>query len=321
MIAITGASGLLGGHLVAHFATGKTPVIAIGRSAQNGNPRHSVQYRQADVLDPFSLGDALEGATTVIHCAARVSFNPAKRDEIMKTNVEGTHNVVNACLEASIPNLVHISSVAALGRRTGTKINEESRWVDDDVTDYSRSKHLAELEAMRGLEEGLTVSVVNPSVILSPADPRRSSGALFGHCLAERKFYPGGNLCYVDVRDVVNAVDSLFKNPRPGENFILDAGAISFKNFFEEACKRLNRRPPSMRVGPSLSWWIGLAEEFLSKLTGRDPLVTRQTARLAHQKYEYDNKKAKGILGLKFHSLEETLDWCCGELNRNNTTN
>ena len=232
MVAITGATGLLGSHIVDKFLAEGVSLIAICRSGSEESLPEGTIRRTADVLDQASLREALDGATTVIHGAAFVSFNPRRQKKIFEVNVNGARNIVDTCLQLGIGNLVHISSVSALGRKPGEEISEESKWNGLYASDYAESKYLAELEVFRGAEEGMTVSIVNPSVILTASKTHRSSGALFNYIWNETPFYTDGSLNCIDARDVAEAVYQLYKKPRPGEKFILTANSLSYQDFF-----------------------------------------------------------------------------------------
>ena len=316
MVAVTGASGLLGGHLLSRFLEAGVPLTALHRGDHHSIPE-SVIKKTADILDPVSLNEAFKNVETVIHSAACVSFNPRKRNSILNINVKGTEQVVDACLQQGVKNLIHISSVAALGRKPGEQINEKSVWTGEHVSDYAESKYLAELEVYRGAEEGLTISMVNPSVILSAAQPSRSSAALFNYVWKEKRFLTYGSLNYVDARDVADAVFQLYQKPQPGEKFILSAGSIPFKDFFERTAILLNKKKPTIQISSSIAYWAGWAEEIISMLLNREPLITRLSARMASQSFQYDSQKAKDYLGLQFRSLDETLGWCCDDFLRN----
>ncbi len=311
MVAITGATGLLGTHILNKLLAEGVSPIALCRPGQDFSLPEGIQKRTGDILDQVSLKEAFEGATTVIHAAAFVSFNPRRRKKIFEVNVTGTRNVVDTCLQLGIKNLIHISSVSALGRKQGEEISEESKSTGGYSTDYGESKYLAELEVFRAAEEGLTVSVLNPSTILSASQPDRSSGTLFNYCWNEMPFYTGGMLNYVDARDVAEAAFQLYKNPREGEKFILNSDAILYRDFFHEVARRFSKRAPSIKISPFLSSWLGWAEEMRCLLTRHEPLVTRQSARMAIQSFHYNNNKAQVDLGIRFRSLEETLNWCC----------
>lgn len=118
MIAVTGATGLLGSAIVQQLmARGHTVVGITRKIIPDNEAQKSIIWREADVTDPVSLHEALQDATGVIHAAALVSFNPRHRNRLMQINVTGTRNIVNACLNLGIKRMVYISSVAALGRQ------------------------------------------------------------------------------------------------------------------------------------------------------------------------------------------------------------
>lgn len=320
MVAITGATGLLGGHIIDRLlAEGVRPIVLHRAGNDRPLPAH-VSKKEGDILDQVSLREAFEGATTVIHSAAFVSFNPRRRKKIFEVNVGGTRNVVDTCLQLGIKNFIHISSVAALGDTPGEEITEESKLTTTRSTDYAESKYLAELEVFRGAEEGLTISIVNPSFILSASQPNRSSATLFNYVWNERPYYTEGSLNYVDARDVADAVYLLYKKPQAGEKFILSAGNLSYREFFALVAKRFNKRAPSIKIGSTLSYWAGLAEELRGLLSNSEPLVTRQSAGVAIHSFHYSNKKAQQI-GISFRPLNETIRWCCEDFLGNANTN
>ncbi|MBX2895677.1 MAG: NAD-dependent epimerase/dehydratase family protein [Cyclobacteriaceae bacterium] len=316
MIAITGANGLLGSYILRKLVAEKVPVIALCR---NNSDRKlvtdikDITWRNADVTDPVSLEDALQGATTVIHTAALVTFNPRLRDKMMQVNIGGTRHVVDACLALKIPNLIHISSVAALGRKSGVpRIDENTHWVDSNLnTDYAISKRLAELEVWRGAEEGLAVNVINPSVILAPADWEKSSARLFQYVWQEKKFYTDTHINYVDVRDVVAVIWKLLEHKISHQQFIVNAGSASVKNLFDLMALNFKRKAPSIKVSTGWVKWLAWADELRSRITGSEPMITRQSARVTKENFFFANDKVKHELGISFSTAEETIAWCC----------
>lgn len=315
MIGITGANGLLGRFVVEELNSQGIPFFGIKRPASNITHFNdkSINWRDADILDFTSLQEAVKGATTIIHTAALVSFNPKDEELLYKTNVEGTRNVVNACLLQGVQRLIHISSVAALGRQKGVpEIDESHKWVESKLnSEYAESKYLAELEIYRGQEEGLQIDIINPSVILAQSDWDRSSSQLFKYAWSSRPFYTGGSINYVDVRDVVQILLSVIQGDPKGERIIANAGAISLKDFLTEVALRFNKKAPHIMVPPSLVTFLAYLELFRSKLTGKEPIVSPQSARTANEKFYYKNQKAIAELGIQFLPLSATLDWCC----------
>jgi len=326
MIVVTGANGLLGSHLLRRLSKENVPVVGVKKpdsKTTHLQDLKEVVWRKADLLDTESLAEALKGATTVIHTAGQVSFNPRQRSKLFDVNEGGTRNVVNACLNLKVDQLIHISSVAAIGRQKGFHhITEESKWVPGDLnTDYAESKYLAELEVWRAHEEGLNVSVVNPSIILAPPDQTNSSAQLFHYVMKEKLFYTEGQLNFVDVRDVVEIIWQMHHNKIYGERFIVNGGHTTFQNLFLQIALRLNKRPPSIKMPSTLLSLLATAEEIRSRITGTEPIITRQSTKLAKESFYYSNEKALHKFNFQFQTLENTLDWCCNHNSGVYTTN
>lgn len=317
MIAVTGANGLLGSFIVRRLLASGLPFVALRRRQSDTSLLDDVAGRitwaEADVNDPVALEEALKNVTSVIHAAAIVSFNPREKDRIHEVNVIGTRNVVNACLALGVGKLIHISSVAALGRLKGQElVSENNKWVDNPLNSaYAESKYKAELEVYRGYEEGLQTTILNPSVILAPADWNKSSAKLFKYVWKERRFYIDNHFNYVDVRDVADVAVRMITESFSGHRFILNAGRLPLIQFFTLTAKRFNKRPPSFRANPALIKTLSFLEMTRSRLTGSEPLITRETARLANTRFFYSNEKIKKQLKFEFKSIDETLDWCC----------
>jgi len=317
MIAVTGANGLLGSFIIRKLIQEQKSFVAIKRAGSDTTLLQDVapkiEWRTADVLNPFTLNDAFEGCTQVIHAAAVVSFNPKRANEVLEINSVGTRNVVNVCFDQNIKRLLHISSVAALGRqKEQTLIREDNKWVENPMNSvYANSKYKAELEVFRGQEEGLNTVILNPSVILAPADWNRSSARLFKYAWKQRPFYIDAFLNYVDVRDVASCAYQLLHSKFEAERFIANAGNISFKNFFEKTANKFDAKPPSLKLSKSIVKSVARVERIRTWFTRSEPLITRETAQLVGAQFLYDNKKIKNNLNFEFQTLDNTLEWCC----------
>jgi len=187
-IFVTGASGLVGSHLVRALLQQQRKVKALYRNnIPTFDGAESVQWIKGNILDIISLEEAMYNVQQVYHCAAMVSFNPKERKEMNKTNIEGTANVVNECLNAGVEKLLHVSSVSALGRiRQNEIISEKMKWTPETSnSEYGKSKFLAEMEVWRGVGEGLNAVIVNPTIILGAADWNNSSTAIFKNVYKE----------------------------------------------------------------------------------------------------------------------------------------
>jgi dihydroflavonol-4-reductase len=326
MLAITGSSGLLGSRLTLECMSRSVPFRALIRNRRRPDMAKlgvdDSSLYEADIMDMPGLLKAFDGASVVIHCAARVSFSPGDKQKIYDTNVEGTRNVVNACLRQGVSRLIHISSVAAFGRHKNVHfINERTRWTNEvEQTHYGTSKYLAEVEVYRGMEEGLQVTMINPSLILASADGLRSSSRFFGYAWGERPFYTDYPVSYVDVRDVTEMIFRVMESKRNGEKYIANSGQVGVGELLKAIAERFKKRPPGIKVGNKLLDAVVFTEYIRHLLTGSKPALTRQSVMLLRESAAYDNSKAVKELGMRFRSLEDTLDWCCSEF-LNFTTN
>ena len=317
MIAVTGANGLLGSFIVRKLISEKKAFKAIKRSGSDisllADVNDAIQWCDADVLDTVSLSEAFADVTHVIHAAALVSFNPRKADQIMDINVQGTRNVVDTCLAVGAHRLLHVSSVAALGRQKGQRsIAETNKWIDTPQNSaYAKAKYLAELEIFRGQEEGLSTVIINPSLILAEANWNLSSAQLFKYVWDEKRFYFDGYCNYVDARDVADLIHTLLFAPIESERFIASAGKISYKDFFDKIAKIFNKKAPSIKLGKKVLGLGAFAERIRSRITGSEPRLTKETARLAGSEFTFENQKIKNRLDFEFQPIEQTLQRCC----------
>lgn len=219
-------------------------------------PEHfEAEWIVADILDTDSLMDAFAGADVVFHCAAVVSFHMHKKDDLMRTNVEGTHNVVNACLKTGVPKIIYTGSIAALGRKPGVTnyITEETQWEESSAnTDYARSKYLGELEIWRGAEEGLQAAVLLPGVILGPADGERSSNSIYKLARRTGWFYPEGSSGFVGVTDVAKLLILLYENNLWNQKVLAVAENLSYADLFRSIAEWSGIKPPRF----PLSGWV-----------------------------------------------------------------
>jgi len=185
MILITGATGFLGAELAKQLADQGKPLRCTKR-ANSIIPAILIPYSDfiswvdADILNFPALDDAFDGITQVYHCAAWVSLMQKDKEPMIRTNVEGTANVVNLCLQYGV-RLVHVSSVAAIGEAKPGAMITENHYLDEsaDNDGYATSKLESEMEVWRGIAEGLDAVVVNPSIIIGPDAGTKGSGQLF----------------------------------------------------------------------------------------------------------------------------------------------
>lgn len=326
MIAVTGATGFLGSHLVCRLLKQGKTVKAIKRSSSDVSEfnfiyslyfdtpvsQQKFTWAEGDVLDVPSLENAFAGADEVYHCAAVVSFNKSDKSHMMKTNVEGTANVVNVCLNLNIKKLAYISSIAALGReKSGALVSEKTKWTNSKLnSNYAISKHKAELEVWRGIEEGLNTVIVNPGVILGSGKFDKGSCKLIEMVDKGMPFYTHGINGYVDVEDVADAAIFLMEKNVFNERFVLVSENMDMKWFMNETATLLNAKKPFIEVNKFIAELSWMATGLLGLITGKKPAITKETARASLNKYYYSSDKIKA-LGFTFKPIAQTLADAC----------
>ncbi|MDH5474183.1 MAG: NAD-dependent epimerase/dehydratase family protein [Cyclobacteriaceae bacterium] len=315
MILITGANGLIGSQICKYLISEDLPFKALKRKGSDISllPDDKVNWVDGDILDAVLLREYLRGVSVVIHCAAIVSYHKEDEQLMYHVNVKGTRNIVDVCIEEGVQQFIHISSIAAFGKKPNQlEVDENNDWVESPVNSaYARTKYLSELEVWRGFHEGMGVCVVNPSVVLAPGDGKRSSSKLLKYVWDEKKFYTKGMLNYVDVRDIAKVVIEIYKNNIVGERFILNAGNITYKDIFERIANRFEKKSPTFLVGESLLKVIYVLDQIKYFFTRIKPVVTKEMLKSTRSNYLYVNNKSRDFFKMNYTPLDETLDWVC----------
>lgn len=319
-ILITGANGLLGTYLIRELLGAGEEIIGLYRSklpaTLSQEELDKVQWVQGDILDVVLLVDLMEQCDRVYHCAGLVSFNPSRANDLMKINVEGTANVVNAALATNIKKLIHVSSVAAIGRkRNNAIVTEDTKWEDAaNPSVYGESKYKGELEVWRAHSEGLEVAIVNPVIILGYGDWDHGSCATFKSAYNEFPWYTEGVSGFVDAGDVARAMVMLMHSDVSGERFILSGEDRTYRSVFTEMAVAFGKKPPHRKVTPFLASVVWRLERLKSLITGNDPLLTKETAETAQQKVGFDHSKMlKFFPGFTFTPIGESIVRACSE--------
>jgi nucleoside-diphosphate-sugar epimerase len=317
MILVTGGSGLVGKELITQLLKKGAQVAAIyNKTFLPDFNSPLLQQFQCNILDIAGLEEIMQqhNIQQVYHCAAIVTFNPSRKEELFKINIEGTANVVNAAINSGVKKLVHVSSVAALGRiRENVTINETMNWTEETSnSNYGKSKYMGELEVWRGIGEGLEAVIVNPTIILGDGDWDAGSSKIFKTVYNEFPWYAEGVTGFVDVRDVVKAMITLMESNVNAERFILSADNRSYQEIFNLIAGAFGKKAPHKKVTPIISKIVWRLEAIKSLFTGDDPLVTKETAATALTKAYFDNSKlGKFLPGFAYNSIETTITDTC----------
>ncbi len=316
---VTGANGLVGSYVVKQLlGLGYKIKILLRENADKQlltNVLSQCEIVIGDILDTTVLAKSLEDCQKVVHCAGLVSFDPRKKRAIFETNVLGTANVVNASLNAGIQKLVHVSSIAALGRQYNSLIiNEKTKWEDTELnSSYAKSKYLAELEVFRGGEEGLNFSMVNPSIILGAGDLNRSSTKLIGFIKKMSWCYPAGYLNVVDVRDVSYAICQLLEIEHK-DRLVLNAECISYRDFYNHIGKAYGLAESRFQIPTFILRLVAIYSGIKTFLFGGEPIITKENIRFLNKKFIYESLYYSTLFGSKPISAIDSISTTISDL-------
>jgi nucleoside-diphosphate-sugar epimerase len=324
MILVTGGTGLLGSHLLYELTKTGDKVRALKRVSSKpeivrkifgyytdypDEALSQIEWFNGDITNPVEVFAALKGIKKVYHTAGLVSFDPADKEDILKINVNGTENIVNACLENGIEKICFVSSTAAIGKgENGEMLTEELFWTRKGKESiYSISKYRAEMEVWRGINEGLNAVIVNPSIIIGPGDWQRSSVRLFHEVYKGLRFYTEGITGYVDVRDVVKAMILLMNREFSGERYIISEGNYSYKEILSMIADSLGKKPPDIRATPLMIKTACCLDWTMSLFVPGRRKITRDVLTASKSRIRFSNDKIRNATGMEFIPVKDSI--------------
>jgi nucleoside-diphosphate-sugar epimerase len=320
MILVTGATGFLGSELAKQLVEQGNSIRCTKRISSVIPAlllpySNKIEWVDADIMDAFALEDALDGITHVYHCAAWVSLRQKDKEPMIRTNVTGTANLVNLCLESNI-RLLHVSSVAAVGTALPGELITENHHLEETAENdgYAISKLESEMEVWRGISEGMSAVIVNPSLILGPHAGIEGTGQLFETVRKGLKFYTTGCGGFVDVGDVAKCMILLMNSDIEAERYIVSAENRYYKDVTAKIAKGFGLKAPSLLARP---WMMGIAWRWaalVAMFTGKAPAIDKTSAEAASKVIRFDNSKIKKAVEIEFREIDETVSEVCGAM-------
>lgn len=327
MILVTGGTGLVGSHLLYHLCLENDSIRAIYRTeaslekvkkvfsyyTDNDKLFSKIEWFFADITEVPAMIPAFIGVKQVYHCAAFISFDLKDYREMRKINIHGTAIIVNLSIDAKIDKLCFVSSIAAVGDALkGNMTDEEDEWNKElDNSGYSITKYGAEMEIWRASQEGVEVVIVNPGVILGSGFWTAGSGKLFRQIYNGFKYYTEGRTGFVSIQDVVKSMILLMNSAVKNERFILVSENKSFKEIFCLIADAFGKKQPSKKVK---SWQTDIfwrVAWVLSRITGREPLLAKYSAKSAHTISQYSSQKVKTAIDFRFEPIQKSIQRIC----------
>lgn len=324
MILVTGATGLVGSHLLYELCRNNKKVRALYRNKSRiDKVKHvfgyyekdssalfsKIEWIKADILNRDDLNKAVKNCNLIYHCAAIVSFNPQKREETVQLNLQMTKNIVDAAIENSVFDFCHVSSIATLGRLGADDFVDETAVFNhaDSHSAYSIGKFKAEEYVLAAQERGLKALIIKPSVIIGPGWWQEGSGKFFSQVYKSMPYYTSGKTAFVDVRDVVQATAELVEKGIRNDTFIISAENISYKDFFSKIATSLNKKPPYIKIPMFLSELIWPIAELVAYVSGKEPILNRYTARTSQKSNQFTGEKLEKRLNFKHRDIDTSI--------------
>lgn len=322
MILVTGATGLVGSHIVLQLVSqnkkvralykteaSKNKVLTLFKYYQKEHLYANIHWFEADILDIPQLEKAFQNIDFVYHCVAVISFSPKDEVLLRKVNIEGTANVVNLCLDFGVKKVCHLSSIATLGdpKIGETKITEESDWNPESYhSDYAITKFGAEMEVWRAHQEGLKVVVVNPGVILGPLFWTEGSGDIYQKVKNGFPFHTTGGTGFVSVIDVASCAIKVLESEREGERFILVSETLTFENIFKIIAEKLKVKPAKTEAKKWMTLLAWRVDVFLG-FFGKKRFLTKEMVHTLHHTDYFDTSKMENAFDFRFEKIQNYI--------------
>ena len=324
MILVTGATGLVGAHLVLTLSQHNQQVRALYRQENTIEKtkqlfivKHKldffdkIQWVQADILDIPALEQAFQGISHVYHCAALVSFEPKDKQALRNTNIQGTANVVNLCIDFKIEKLCYVSSIAALGENTDITlpIDEQTQWNPEiHHSNYAMSKYGGEMEVWRATQEGLKVVIVNPGIIFSNAFISASTFDILAKLNKNMPYYTTGIAAIVFIDDIITSMITLMQSSIYNQRFCIVSDNIAYSQLLPYLAQELKaKKIPNKQASPILCKLAYNMDFIYSKLSNSPRTFTKEIALASQSTNTYNSQKIEQFLSHPLQGYKQYL--------------
>ncbi|MBC7420910.1 MAG: NAD-dependent epimerase/dehydratase family protein [Bdellovibrio sp.] len=317
-VIVTGANGFLGSWLTKRLLDEGHEVTALVRKSSDLSELESLKpnYVYGDITDLASLKAAFKDQEIVFHLAGAIAYKKSERALMEKVNVHGTQNVVDTCAQLQTPQLLHLSSVVAIGASFKKDVlTESSNYnIQDLDLGYFETKRKAEQIVMHAaLENKIRAVCVNPSTIYGAGDAKKSSRKTQVKVAAGKfPFYTNGGVNVVAVEDVVEGILLATKKGKNGERYILSSENMMIKSLFQRIASFANVKAPQILMPNWGLHTLGTVGDTLTAM-GMKGGFSRENAYTASMFHWFDSTKAQNDLGFKpspsDQAIEKSVRW------------
>jgi dihydroflavonol-4-reductase len=292
---VTGASGFIGWHVARLLTERGHKVRALVRPSSKLRELE-VEPVTGDLRDPESLERAVAGCGLVFHVAADYRLWSKDPNELYRSNVEGTRNLLEAARKHGIERVVYTSTVGCIGVPTGGVGDETVPVTIDEMKGaYKRSKFLAERVALEFAASGFPVVVVNPTAPVGDHDvkPTPTGKIVLDFLTGSMPAYIETGLNLVDVRDTAEAHLLACNRGRPGERYIVGAENLTLAGILGKLARLTGKEAPRMKLPYAVAYAAGVVTTGWAQLTGHPPRAPLDAVRMAKKKMWVSHEKAQ----------------------------
>ncbi len=312
---MTGATGFIGGRLAAKLRERGDDVVALVRNPDKASDleRIGIELIQGDLSDVDAIHRGARGADAVFHGAAiyKVGIPKSQHDEMYETNVRGTERVLDAAIEAGVPKIVYVSTIAVFGNTHG-QVLDESKYDDrrsEFTSYYDETKYLAHKVALDRIEKGAPIVIVQPGGVYGPNDHSEVGNMIdqFGAGKLPLVPFPDTGLNMVHVDDVADGCILALEQGQIGESYVLGGEITTMRGLLEKVAQIDGKKPPKRTMPTGLMKAMAPAGPVIGKLMGMAPNMRELISASDGVTYWGKDDRARTQLGYKPRDLETGL--------------
>jgi dihydroflavonol-4-reductase len=312
---VTGGTGFIGGHVVRKLRDRGDEVRALVRSPEKGAGLTALgcELVAGDLSDEAAIREGMRGCDAVIHGAAvyEVGIPKSEHAAMYEANVRGTERVLRAALEAKIPRVVYISTVAAFGNTAGRVVDETYEHPGQNFTSYyEQTKYEAHQVARRLIDqEGLPCVIVQPGGVYGP-DDHSPIGVQMNQFLAGRMpliAFPDAGFNMVHVDDVAAGVLLALDEGEVGEQYVLGGQITTMRELIETLARVSGRKAPKRALPTGLMKAMTPIGPVVGKVMGQPPNLSELISSADGVTFWAKHDKAIERLGYQPRGLEDGL--------------
>jgi dihydroflavonol-4-reductase len=311
---VTGATGFVGSAVARALVNAGWQVRVLVRSSSDRRNlgRLPVEIAVGDLADGASLDRAIADCAALFHVAADYRLGAREPEQLYRTNVEGTRNILMAARQAGVERIVYTSSVATIGLPADGSPGEEQTPValTDMIGHYKRSKYLAEQLVRDAAQGGDSVVIVNPSTPIGPGDakPTPTGQLVLDAASGRMPAYVDTGLNVVHVDDVAAGHLLAFHRGRVGERYILGGQDMTLREILTHIAGLVGRKPARIRLPHAAVLPVAFVSEAFARVTGRDARITVEGVRMSRKRMFFSSARAIRELGYQWRPPMEAFD-------------